>query len=216
MMKRRLLAICAMLSAITVLAEEWRTNIMTFKGERFYLICHGYIGPAETLTLSNMIGNQAPIGTQFSQWDVAGQKWRPRIVLDCNGHWGPKGTTVLERGTAYGLQIPAMGTNEVQISFSGIIPTSSTEVVLYGGGKYAACGYPYPTNIAFKTSGYATTLAPGDSVYFWDGEGDWIYSGKTPKGWSGSANTNILTDGEGFFVYKASAGNASFIEPLPY
>jgi hypothetical protein len=166
------------------------------------------------ITVTNLLGNQVPVGAAVLVWDSAAQVYKSEIMLF--GGWSP-GTNQLNPGRGFWLQIPPTAASNVyQIYMMGEVPdrfTQPTATVPVVTGLNML-GNPYPVETFFTNTALAKSGVIGDSALFWNAS-DQVYNAELRlfAGWS--PGTNVLRPGQAFW-YRRSGTPTNWIQPKPY
>jgi hypothetical protein len=221
MRTRSILWLVLLATAPLVLAQMSQVTLVLYSGQQ-HLIRYDYDGSSAARSLANVIGSQVPPGSTFIEFDPVAQAYRPAITRDTEGSWGPRGTTVLQRGTAYWLGIPPVDgiwvlTNSYTVTLTGDVPVSNLTMVCKP--LWGAVGYPYPVDRLFTNTQYAKIVANGSQMILWDASSQTFLppASKTKiAGWTAPASTSVLTAGQGYFLRSASAAATNIVETKPY
>ncbi|HMP76654.1 MAG TPA: hypothetical protein PKE12_10200 [Kiritimatiellia bacterium] len=166
------------------------------------------------VTVTNLIGNQVPIGSSLFLWDPAAQAYRSESLLFSG--WTP-GTNRLNTGRGFWLKIADAGPSNVyQVYLMGEVPDKNTQptgtIPIVSG--FNMVSLPYPVSIAFTSTALAKSGAIGDSAFFWNPVSKTYYSESLIfSGWT--PGTNRVAPGQAFW-YRRGGSATNWVEVKPY
>jgi hypothetical protein len=169
---------------------------------------------AAPITVTNLIGNQVPVGSLVILWDPAAQAYRSENRLITG--WTP-GTNRLTPGRGFWLTIPGSApSNEYQVYLMGEVPDRFTQptatlAVVQGMNMF---GHPYPVETFFTNTALAKAGVAGDIAIFWNPIAQaYASENRVIIGWL--PGTNVLRPGQAFW-YRRSGVQTNWVEPKPY
>lgn len=180
-----------------------------------HFVAHNFVdingGP---VTVTNLIGNQLPLGSQVLVWNPSGQSY----VGELRGvtGWSP-GTNRLTPGRGFWVRVPSGGSisNLYSVYLMGEVPdktTLPTSTVAVVSGLNML-GSPYPVATRWTNTAIAKSAPLGAQLLRWDPSlQSYVGSLKGVTGWS--PTTNVLYPGQGFWFRTTS--NTNWIESKPY
>lgn len=181
----------------------------------FHFIANNFISIDNApITVTNLIGNQVPIGSAVLVWDPSVQQYRfeNRLITG----WNP-GTNRLNTGRGFWLKIAdAAASNAYQVYLMGEVPdktTQPTSTIPVTAG-FNMLSVPYPVTVKFTNTTLAKSGAIGDAAILWNPVGKaYVFENRLITGWN--PGTNTLSPGQAFWYRKAS-GSTNWVETKPY
>ena len=190
-------------------------KVVAEKG-KFHFMGHNFLNiDGSMVTITNLLGDQVPIGSTVYVWDPVGQAYvsASRTIAG----WGAGGTNVLPPGRGFWLSIPSgAASNYYDIYLMGEVPdriSMSTSTVSVVSG-FSMTGYPFPAEEFFTNTTLAKNAQIGDTMYYWTTNQTYGSLSRTVAGWGIAAQNFKVTPGMGFW-YKANA-STNWQEPKPY
>ncbi|MDD4872934.1 MAG: hypothetical protein PHR77_20460 [Kiritimatiellae bacterium] len=168
------------------------------------------------MNVANLVSNQLPQGSWCHIWSRATLGYIS--TSRTRGGWGlPGGTSVLMRGDAFWMQVPASAATGAlhEVVLMGEVPDSigADATTTVNNINLSAVGYPYPADILWTNTTLAKAGKIGDWFHYWTRTNQsWQSWNKTRGGW-GTASTLVINPGDGFW-YQTSATN--WTELCPY
>lgn len=234
MKKAVILAGCALLIAPAAFAQVYSANAVGYVKKSidpgaFDLLRYDFLAiePGETLIGDVVPQDQVPIGTKAFFWNSAAQTFDSEGVVyikaDDKVEWNP-GTSVVEPGVGFFLQIPDTEPAAVDVVMVGEVPGSNndsdnTDLPIVEG--FSLVGYPYPATRAWEDTTLAQSAELGDKLFTWDAAAQsyasagFIYvKAEDVNRWNPQGI--MLEPGQGFFYQKESAGGKTWAEAKPY
>lgn len=181
----------------------------------FYFVANNFFdlngGP---VTVTNLIGNQLPLGSTVIVWDPTAQQYRFENKIFSG--WTP-GTNRLNTGRGFWMKVADAGpSNTYQVYLMGEVPDKNTQPtstipVVVGFNMVAN---PYPVVTKFTNSTIAKSAVIGDSAIFWDPiNKGYAFENRIFSGWT--PGTNDLIPGQAFW-YRRTGTATNWVEVKPY
>lgn len=134
------------------------------------------------------------------------------------GGWGAAGSNILQRGSAFWVEIPqAAASNSYSVFIMGEVPDSTTapSTTLGVVPGLNAKGFPYPVSERWTNTTIAKVAPSGTKLHIWNGTGYATYNKAAFGGWG--ANTVTLNPGQGFWIeWPVAAAATNWNVSKPY
>lgn len=154
-----------------------------------------------------------PNGTSVGFWDVTNQVWVTQTKTARSG-WGTQKNRRILAGEAFFLT--SSSSSNIELVVSGEVPSDSAIAQALPNSARVLGANPYPVPTVLTNFTFASQVANGSSVGFWDVETQtWITQSKTARSGWGTQKNREVTPGEGFFVQSANSA-VTWTETRPY
>lgn len=167
------------------------------------------------LTVSDMLGEQLPVGSQLYLWDRSAKMFRI-AVKPLGAGWGSAGITRVARGEGFWIRVPeSAASNRYPVFIMGMVPSCKTAPTTTMSGVNML-GLPYPVQMKWTNTDIAKTAPVNSTVYLWN-QSNQTYSAYVKSagaGWDGAAADVILYPGQGFWL--RNTGTFEWAEAKPY
>ncbi len=187
---------------------------------KLHMVANNFVPLDSPIAISNTFATLPP-GTQIILWNEGSQTYLPPIVRGPFG-WPAAASNVLPRGKSFFLKTSSSASNVTQYSVyvMGEVPdriTAPTTSVSAAKG-FTFASHPYPVTTFWTNTALAKAMLPGSQLILWDAASQSYPAPfiKGPFGWSGAANSLMITAGQGVLIKTTNTFSYSEIKPYTW